>query len=980
MRHFITYLLVLLLSIMSLFVVAQNAVYRVINNLNGLPSNTVYSILQDKNGFLWVAHDKGLSRYDGKSFVHYESIAKQGRSLFNLMEYQNRIYCQDFAGNFYYTSHNKLVQESSLSWKGGFVPATILNNKFLISCFTDTLRSLNLSTHKVQKIPIPDTFSWGINIKDHKLLALCANGIYRTDGYRGQFQKLPTYNSFFLIPTQNELYGITKNNFPYVRRLLHGGSPIAVLKSDLFIQDVVKIKDEIWIATSSGAYCFDLDFKPKYNGFCFFEGTSISKILVDREDNYWFATISKGLFFVPNIHVRLYNHQNVGLTALAPFQQGKGVFVGTEKQNILSFTPKQGFRPYFFKKSSNHEIISIYEDTENHDMLFCSNRMVQLNAQRQLVQTLDLAAKSTVKIKPNLYAVAYSGGVSLFTKSRKPIPIPQWLLEDQTPQSVSVDSIFNLSHSFLKCRTRWIEFGQKDCTLYISTVTGLVYISPKGTGFISYKGNPIYGSQIISQGDYTYVSTFSEGLYILKGLQVVRHIGKENGLASNTIYRFQIDHQKIWLLEEGMLQSFDLNTHKIVSYSSTDGLPKAEIKDLAIGSQNVFLATTEGLVVFDKNRDVFNPTSPLISLTGFTVNDHQQDYSSGLNLKADQNSIEIFFSILSFKSEDELRISYKINDGAWLNLPSQSRVLSFPSLSPGNYHLTLKVTNEDGVVVPKPLEIHFVIKPPFYLQWWFLLLGVIVIAWGIYWYMSWRINDINQKNQLIADKLKLEQEVKQSILASIKSQMNPHFLFNALNTIQAYIYTNDKENASFYLGKFSELTRRILEMSNKDSVPLSEEIKALTLYLELEKIRFEDLLTYTFDVDPALQTDFVYIPSMLIQPYVENAIKHGLLHKKSERKLWIKFIKEKDCLMVIIDDNGIGRKRSEQLKRLKERNSHNGFAISANQKRLDILNQGAKHQIMMEIIDKQNAQGEPLGTLVNIRIPFQKSPSANLVN
>lgn len=960
--------------------VAQNAVCRVINNLNGLPSNTVYSILQDKNGFLWVAHDKGLSRYDGKSFVHYESIAKQGRSLFNLMEYQDRIYCQDFAGNFYYTQHDKLVKESSLSWKGGFVPATILNNRLLLSCFTDTLRTLDLATKKISKIPIPSTFSWGISVKDHKLLALCENGIYRTDGYRSQFQKLQTYQSFFLIPTEHELFGITKTKYPYVRKLLHDGEAVSVLKPDLFIQDVIKMKDEIWVVTSSGAYCFDQDFKPKYNGFCFFEGTSISRVLIDREGNYWFATLSKGLLLVPNIHVRLYNYQNVGLTTLASFQGGKGVFIGTEKQNILSFMPEQGFSPYFLKKSSNHEVISIYEDVENHDMLFCSNRMVQLNAQRQLVQTLDLAAKSTVKIKPNLYAVAYSGGVALFTKSHKPILIPRWLLQDKKSKYVTVDSVFNLSHSFVQCRTRWIEFGKKDSTLYISTVTGLVYISPQGNGFISYKGKPIYGSQIISQGDYTYVSTFSEGLYVLKNRRVIEHISKANGLVSNTIYRFQIDHQKLWLLEEGMLESFDLGTHKIVRYSSTDGLPKAEFKDLIIGTQNIFLATTEGLVVFDKNRDVFNPIPPLISLTGFTVNDHQQNYYSGINLEAEQNSIEIFFSILSFKSEDELRISYQINDGVWLSLPPQSRVLSFPSLSPGKYHLTLKVTNEDGVIVKMPLEIHFVIKPPFYLQWWFLLLGILVIALGVYCYMTWRINDINQKNQLIADKLKLEQEVKQSMLASIKSQMNPHFLFNALNTIQAYIYTNDKENASVYLGKFSELTRRILEMSNKESVPLSEEIKSLTLYLELEKIRFEDLLTYTFDVDPALQSDFVYIPSMLIQPYVENAIKHGLLHKKYDRQLWIKFIKERDCLMVIIDDNGIGRKRSAQLKRLKEKNAHNSFAISANQKRLDILNQGSKHQIMMEIIDKQNAQGEPLGTLVNIRIPFQKTPSANLVN
>jgi ligand-binding sensor domain-containing protein len=148
-----------------------------------------------------------------------------------------------------------------------------------------------------------------------------------------------------------------------------------------------------------------------------------------------------------------------------------------------------------------------------------------------------------------------------------------------------------------------------------------VYISPKGTSEILYQGNPIYGSQIISKGDYTYVSTFSEGLYILKNQQVVRHISTKDGLASNTIYRFQIDQQKLWLVEEGMLQSFDLKTKEIISYSSTDGLPKAEIKDLVVGTQNVFLATPEGLVVFDKKRDVANKTSPLMALTGFTVND-----------------------------------------------------------------------------------------------------------------------------------------------------------------------------------------------------------------------------------------------------------------------------------------------------------------------------------------------------------------------
>jgi hypothetical protein len=134
-----------------------------------------------------------------------------------------------------------------------------------------------------------------------------------------------------------------------------------------------------------------------------------------------------------------------------------------------------------------------------------------------------------------------------------------------------------------------------------------------------------------------------------------------------------------------------------------------------------------------------------MALTGFTVNDQKREYYSGIKLESDQNSIEIFFSILSFKSEDELHISYKINNGTWLNLPSQSRVLSFPSLSPGAYQLTLRVTNEDGIAVKKPLVIDFVIDAPFYLQWWFVGLILAIIILGVYWYFRWRINDINQK-------------------------------------------------------------------------------------------------------------------------------------------------------------------------------------------------------------------------------------------
>ncbi|MEN9522150.1 MAG: hypothetical protein RL065_527, partial [Bacteroidota bacterium] len=269
-------------------------------------------------------------------------------------------------------------------------------------------------------------------------------------------------------------------------------------------------------------------------------------------------------------------------------------------------------------------------------------------------------------------------------------------------------------------------------------------------------------------------------------------------------------------------------------------------------------------------------------------------------------------------------------------------------------------------------EVNFTIKTPWYFSWWFLITCAILFISITFLIVKneFRKQRINQ--QFETEKNKLEKELQQSTLASIKSQMNPHFLFNALNTIQSYIYQNDKQNASQYLGKFSELTRMILEMSNREKVSLTEEIKALKLYLELEQLRFEEKLKYEIVVAKNVDEEMIHIPSMLIQPYIENAIKHGLLHKKDNWLLHISFTRNENTLVVKVDDNGIGRKRSQELQKLKLK-QHQSFAMSANEKRLDILNKGLAKPIALQIIDKTNNNGEASGTTVILNIPVLSS-------
>ena len=241
-------------------------------------------------------------------------------------------------------------------------------------------------------------------------------------------------------------------------------------------------------------------------------------------------------------------------------------------------------------------------------------------------------------------------------------------------------------------------------------------------------------------------------------------------------------------------------------------------------------------------------------------------------------------------------------------------------------------------------------------------------------------NNARKKSELIKLELKetqkrlaLEKQYRHSELKALKAQMDPHFIFNALNSIQEYIVLNQKNLASDYLGKFADLMRKYLNHSDKGVISLQEEVTCLNMYLELEAIRFEEKLSYHISIASELSSEEVYIPTMLIQPYVENALKHGLLHKKNGGKLLISFNKlvNKPVLVCIIEDNGIGRKKAQDLKN-KRAIFHKSFATKATESRLNLLNFGKEQQIGVVYEDLLDANEQPNGTRVHITIPISK--------
>jgi len=248
-----------------------------------------------------------------------------------------------------------------------------------------------------------------------------------------------------------------------------------------------------------------------------------------------------------------------------------------------------------------------------------------------------------------------------------------------------------------------------------------------------------------------------------------------------------------------------------------------------------------------------------------------------------------------------------------------------------------------------------------------LLLVTIVLVYQKYTFKN-RVNKVLEKKNHLISNQKSEIEVINKELENrmLRAQINPHFIFNALSSIQHFITGNDKKSALVYLTKFSSLLRQILENSINVKVPIADEIKFLKIYLDLESLRFSGSFSYDINVDPAVNIDDQEVPILLLQPFVENAILHGLLPKEGEKELRIEVKEDGDYIIYAIEDNGIGRKAASALKDKKQTNPSRGLSVT--QQRIDLLKKGSKSgQVVFEDLTAEN--GESAGTRVIIKVP-----------
>jgi hypothetical protein len=336
-----------------------------------------------------------------------------------------------------------------------------------------------------------------------------------------------------------------------------------------------------------------------------------------------------------------------------------------------------------------------------------------------------------------------------------------------------------------------------------------------------------------------------------------------------------------------------------------------------------------------------------------------------LVLPYNKNSITLTFSSIEFQQPDRLEYRYKLDrmDEYWVQTNYLNRTISYNNLKPGKYVFYASVKNADGKWSRNKVKLFIIIIPAWWQTKWFMIASVIAICLLAYFFVRWRIKTVRQKERakVLHEKALLELEAK-----ALRAQMNPHFIFNCMNSIKSLIQMGEQNKAVVYLTTFSKLIRNIFQNSDKREITLYDEIETCKLYTHLESLRFGTKLNYSFLVDDSIDLKSVEVPALIIQPFIENAIWHGIMPKEEGGTVIVSVVKEALAIKCIIDDDGIGRELSENNKFKGERSSHQSKGVYLTQSRLDLDSKLREREAKVTVTDKKNELGKATGTTIII--------------
>ena len=446
------------------------------------------------------------------------------------------------------------------------------------------------------------------------------------------------------------------------------------------------------------------------------------------------------------------------------------------------------------------------------------------------------------------------------------------------------------------------------------------------------------------------------------------------GLPHNDMAALMMVGDTLWLSTSQGLASMDIHRFRVTVFDETDGTSPSEFESASVARDStgrLYFGAMRGLVYAHPNQIRQNHYVPPVYLTSFRVNAQELLRNPlaappKLELRHTQNQFTFEMAALNYDNPADNQFAYKLEefDGEW-NQNSNRSFASYTNVPPGDYVLHVIASNNDGVWNRIGYRLPITILAPFWQTWWFRLTALFTLMMLTGYTVRWREKQsANQQRE----KSELRERIAASEMKALRSQMNPHFLYNSLNAIRLFVLKNDSDNADKYLVKFARLMRLILDNSRQEWVTLTSELEQLTLYLELEQLRFDNLFQFSITTDPALPLETTTIPPMIIQPYIENAILHGMAHKQSTGCIRVNIEHKADHLNCTVDDNGVGRERAQMLKN--QSSTHQSVGLRVTEDRLQLIGQRSGQAAGVTIIDNYDDRQQATGTRVVIQLPF----------
>jgi ligand-binding sensor domain-containing protein len=598
------------------------------------------------------------------------------------------------------------------------------------------------------------------------------------------------------------------------------------------------------------------------------------------------------------------------------------------------------YRPLIFKDMSNH-VMNAERISFLHATPFKNGFLFVMNGKGIFYVDKDsLVAQQVLAVPADIWQIIVGNDQFLFLIGSKPL--------DWAVYSYQNNKWIKVSHPFDSFKWANIYYDKKDRTYWIWAQNKLLHYNStfqKIGGYSEKEGLPPYSWQTITSDN-----------------------------AGN-----------IWLsTPAGVIAQLNVQTGQVTTLSDKDGYQRNFLDFfcpfLKDNSGDLYFSGADGIDRISPDKFKSAPPSS-VYLQSLEVNQQPVSLSAGINnlqefsLTYSQNQVSIGTGIIDFYSKGKSRIRYKLQkDGKaqdWQYAPGYYTI-RYDGLQPGKYRLVIQASNATNEFNGPEKVLQINISPPFWITWWFITSATILFISIFYLMIRWWLNrkfrlqlERSEKEKQFAE---LNQKTTELEMQALRAQMNPHFIFNSLNSINMFILENNKLQASEYLAKFSKLVRLILQNSREAFIPLEKELDALQLYLELESLRFQDKFEYSTTVDNEIDTQTVKIAPLIIQPYVENAIWHGLMPKKEKGHLAINLYQQDKILFCKITDDGIGRKRASAMKNKSiAENKSMGMRITAD--RIAMMQKTSESAARIKINDLVLPDGSAGGTEVILEIP-----------